>query len=101
MPVRATSLQSCPTLCNPMDVARQAPLSVEFSRREYWSGLPSPPPEDRPDPGMRLTSLVSPALAGRFFITSTTGEALAICKYITISTDPGIMQYDHIESEGH
>ena len=44
---------------------------------------------------------VSPALAGRFFITSTTWEALAICKYITVSTDPGIMQYDHIESEGH
>ena len=33
------SLQSCPTLCDPMDVARQAPLSMGFSRQEYWSGL--------------------------------------------------------------
>ena len=36
--VYAKSLQSCPTLCDPMDVAHQAPLSLEFSREEYWSG---------------------------------------------------------------
>ena len=37
--------QSCPTLCNPMDcVAHQVPLSMEFSRQEYWSGLPFPSP---------------------------------------------------------
>ena len=36
--------QSCPTLCNPMDCNRQAPLSMEFSRQEYWSGLPFPSP---------------------------------------------------------
>ena len=39
--------QSCPTLCDPMDcVARQAPLSMEFSRQESWSGLPFPSPEE-------------------------------------------------------
>ena len=43
--------QSCPTLCNPMDcIAFQAPLSREFTRQEYWSGLPFPPLEDLPDP---------------------------------------------------
>ena len=42
-------------------VARQALLSMEFSRQEYWSGLPFPPPEDLPDPGIELESLVSPA----------------------------------------
>ena len=43
----------------PWTVARQAPLSMEFSRQEYWSGLPFPPPGDLPDPGTKLTSLVS------------------------------------------
>ena len=44
---------------------------MEFSRQEYWSGLPCPPPGDLPDPGIEPTSLVSPVLAGRFFTTST------------------------------
>ena len=53
-------------------VACQAPLSMEFSRQEYWSGLPFPPAGDLADPGIEPTSLTSPALAGRFFTTSTT-----------------------------
>ena len=53
-------------------VAPQTPLSVEFSRQEYWSGLPFPPPGDLPDPGIEATSLTSPAWAGDFFTTSTT-----------------------------
>ena len=53
-------------------VAHQAPLSMAFSRQEYWSGLPSPPPEDLPYPQMEPASLMSPALAGGFFTTSTT-----------------------------
>ena len=43
-------------------VAHQAPLSIGFSRQEYWSGLPRPPPRDLPDPGIEPTSLASPAL---------------------------------------
>jgi len=54
----------------------QALLSMEFSRQEYWSGLPFPPPGNLPDPGIKPTSLASPALAGRFFTSSTTWEAL-------------------------
>ena len=50
-------------------VACQSPLSMEFSRQEYWSGLPFPTPGDLPDPGIEPRSLVSPALTGRFFIT--------------------------------
>ena len=57
-------------------VARQAALSVGFSRQEYWSGLPCPPPEDPSDPGIEPMSLTSPALAGVFFTSSTTWEAL-------------------------
>jgi len=56
--------------------AYQASLSVEFSRQKYWSGLPCPPPGDLPDPGIKPESLASPALAGTFFTTSTTWEAL-------------------------
>ena len=65
-------LQLCPTFATPQPVACQAPLSMGFSRQEYWSGLPCPPPGDRPDPGIKPTSLLSPALAGRFFTTSAT-----------------------------
>ena len=43
---RAELLQSCPTLCDLMDCSHQTPLSVEFSRQEYWSRLPCPPPGD-------------------------------------------------------
>ena len=53
-------------------VARQAPLSTGFPRQEYWSGLPRLPPGDLPVPGIELTALASPALAGGFFTTSTT-----------------------------
>ena len=51
-------------------VAHQAPLSVEFSRQEYWSRLPLPTPGDLPDPGIEPVSLVSLTLAGRFFPTA-------------------------------
>ena len=53
-----------------------APLTMEFSRQEYWSGLPFPIPGDLPDPGIEPSSLASPALAGRFFTITTTWEAL-------------------------
>ena len=61
----------------PWTIAHQAPLSMGFSRQEYWSGLPCPFPRDLPDPGTEPESLMSPALAGEFFTTSTTG---ALCK---------------------
>ena len=50
-------------------IAPQAPSYMGFSRQEYWSGLPFPPPGDLPDPGIEHKSPVSPALAGGFFIT--------------------------------
>ena len=70
--VRAQLLQSCLT---PWTAACQAPLSMGFSRQEYWRELPFPPPGDLPNPGIEPVSLVSPALAGGFFTTSTTWEA--------------------------
>ena len=59
----------------PWTIAHQALLSMEFSRQEYWSGLPCPPPGDLPDPGMEPKSLLSPALASVFFTTNATWEA--------------------------
>ena len=60
--------------------AWRTPQSMGFSRQEYWSGLPCPPPPptpawDLPNIGIEPTSLMSPVLAGRFFTTSATREA--------------------------
>ena len=57
-------------------IDRQAPLPIGFSRQEYWSWLPCPPPGDLPHPEIKPVSLTSPALAGKFFTTSTTGKVL-------------------------
>ena len=59
----------------PWTVAHQAPLSIGFSRQEYWSGLPCPSPDDLPTPGIESASLMSPASAGGLFTSSTTQEA--------------------------
>ena len=53
-------------------IAHQAPLSMGFSRQEYWSGLPFLPPGDLPHPGIEPKSFTFPTLAGGFFSTSTT-----------------------------
>ena len=55
-------------------VGSQVPLSMGFSRQEYWSGLSCPPPGDLPEQGIEPVSLTSPALAGGFFTTNTTWE---------------------------
>ena len=55
-------------------IALQAALSMEFPRQEYWSRLPFPTAGGLPDPGNKSTSLVSPALAGRFFTTAPPGK---------------------------
>ena len=65
--------QPCMTLFLTLWTAtRQAPLSMVFPRQEYWSGSSFSSPGDSPHPGIETTSLMSPALADRFFTTSTT-----------------------------
>ena len=65
-------LLSCVHLfVTPWTVACQAPLSMGFTRQDYWSGLPCPPPEDHPDPGIKP---VSPALAGAFLPLASPGK---------------------------
>ena len=64
--------QRCLTLCDPMgSTAHQAPLSMKFSRQEYWSGLPFSPPGNLSNPG---TEPVSPAVAGGFFTMEPFGR---------------------------
>ena len=63
------------TLCT---IARQVPLSMGFSRQEYWGGLLFPPPGDLPDSGIEPTSPTSPALAVRFFTTEPPGKSPSI-----------------------
>ena len=71
--------QYCLTLCNPMESTRfLCPWNSSawnFSRQEYWSGLPFPSPVDLPNPGIKPTSLVSGALAGGLFYHCATWEA--------------------------
>ena len=58
----------------PWTVAHQTPLSMEFSRQDYWKGLPFPTPEVIHNPGIESKSPASPALAGRFFTTVPQGS---------------------------
>ena len=57
--------QSCPTLRDPIDCAHQTPLSMGFSRQEYWSGLPCLPARDLPDPGTEPVSLTNSCIGRR------------------------------------
>ena len=89
-----TSLNLCVCLLNHFScvqlfltlwiVAHRASLSMGFSRQEYQSGLPRPPPGDIPDPGIEPVSLTSPALASRFFTTSAIWEAQVYIASISV-----------------
>ena len=70
-------------------VARQAALSMEFSRQVHWSGLSGPPPGDLLDPGIKPLSLMSLVLAGRFLTTIATWEAQEAWELVTKS-DHGV-----------
>ena len=76
--------QLCPNFVTPRTAARQAPLSVEFSRQKYSSRLPFPPPGDLPDPGIKPRS---PALQGGSLLTELQGEPDPCVYMITIPSD--------------
>ena len=69
--------QSSPTLWLHGLQPKQAPLSIVFSKQEYWNGLPFHTPRDLPNPGIKS---VSPALVGRFFITAWLGIKTLVVK---------------------
>ena len=64
----------------PWTVAHQAPLSMKFSRQEYWSGVTVPTPEDLPNPGTKPMSLAFLALTGSFFTTMLPGKPTVLEK---------------------
>ena len=67
----------------PWTVAHQAPLSMGFSKQDSWNELPFPTQRDLPDPGIKPSSLVSPALANGFFITVPPGKPIYIICYMS------------------
>ena len=77
--VSAKSLQSYLILCDPTDCSSPGSSATGFSRQEYWSERPCPPPGDPPDPVREPASLASPGLASGFFTTSATREAHPRC----------------------
>ena len=84
----------------PWLAACQAPLSMGFSRQEYYRGLSCPPPGDLPNPGIKPASLLSLLLASRFFTTGATWEALnedgVWCKKINIFWTLILHSYGHL-----
>ena len=75
-------IQLCLTLCNPWTAACQATLSMEFSRKEHWSGLSFHTPRHFPDPGYEPTISVSPALVGRLSPEKPKLSSLIECPYL-------------------
>ena len=75
----AQSLSRVWLFATPWTVACQVPLSVEFSRQEYWRGLPLPSPGNLPDPGIETVSLAPPALAGGLLTTVPPGTSTLQC----------------------
>ena len=80
----AQSFSDVQLFATPWTVACLAPLSMEFSRQEYWSGLPFPSLGDHLDPGVKLTSLASLALAGGFFTTASPGKSYQVTYMLII-----------------
>ena len=74
--MHAQSLSCVRLFVTPRNVDQQAPLSVEFSRQGYWSRFPFPSTGDLPNPGIKPTAPMAPALTGRFFTTVPPGKSL-------------------------
>ena len=80
---RFSQVRLCATLWT---IVHQAPLSIEFCRQQHWSGLPCPPPGDLPGPEIKITYLMSPALAGRFLPLAQPGKPMYIYIHTCIHT---------------
>ena len=76
--IHAQLLSNIRFFVTPWTTACQAPLYMGFSRQEYWSGLPLPPPGNLPDPGIKPESPASPALSGGFFNTEPPGKPMRL-----------------------
>ena len=95
VPVCAKLLQSCPTLCDPVDLAHQAPLSLGFFRQEYWSGQLFPSPGDLPNPGIQPGSC---ALQVDFLPTELSGMHQLTAQFLdsdclSLNNGPTVVKY--------
>ena len=82
-------------------VVYQDPLSMGFSRQEYWNRLPCPPSGDLPNPAIEPVSLVSPALAGRFFTTSATSPFIDFSDLYYLKSLPMCVPASPLTSSTH
>ena len=80
--------KSCPALVTSWTVVCQAPLSMGFSREEYWNGLPSPPPGDLPEPRIEPGSLAAPALQVDSLLLSHGGTSMCCLGIIKLMKTP-------------
>ena len=87
----AKLLQSCSTLCDPMDYSLPGSSVHGVLQAKYWSEVSCPLPRDLPHPGMETASPMSPALAGRFFTTSATSKYMYVwgCVYSSLYKQSG------------
>ena len=84
MCVHVLNLSVVSDSCNPIDIACQAPLSMGFSRHEYWSGLPFPSPGDLPHPGIKSRSHV---LQADSLLTTRESEVAQLCPTLSDPMD--------------
>ena len=91
--VHARLLSRVLLFATPRTVACQAPLSMRFSRQEYWSGLPFPSPGGLPDPGIKPALLEAPSLAGKFFTTEPPEAAVTV-------QERGSEELPHVQGQG-
>ena len=91
--MHAKSLQSCLTLCDPVDYSPPGSSISGILQQEYLSGLPFPPPGDLPHSGIKPVSLMSPALAGGLFTTRTTWEYDDSVKHKSLKPDFVLVAY--------
>ena len=84
------------TLWDPMDCSPQAPLSMEFSRQGYRSGLPCPPPGDLPDPGIEPASLRSPALGADSLPLASLGKFTISQSLLKLMSIESMMPSNHL-----
>ena len=81
----AKLLQLCLILCDPVNCSLPGSSVHGFSRQEYWSGLPCPPPGDLPEPRTESASLTSPALAAVFFTPlESPGKQVCVCVCVCV-----------------
>ena len=94
MCVCAQSLSSDQLFTTPWTIDCQIPLSVEFSGREYWSGLPFPPPGDLSNPGIKPMSLMSLDFASGLFTSAPPGNPLSVSECLVTQSCPTLRPMD-------